>query len=99
MKRMALITIIIGMVIMLLGGTALAQRAGNVKESINYFQWFVWRGGAIGILLILLNFASIAIIINYFVTIRRTTLLPELVQQQINEMAVSYTHLTLPTKA
>ena len=90
MRRMVLTIFIVGMVIMLLGGTASAQKTGNVKESINYFQWFVWPGGGvIGIVLILLNFASIAIIINYFVTIRRTTLLPELVQQQINEMVAN----------
>ena len=90
MRRMVLSAIIVGILILSLGGAAMAQGAGDTEESVKYFQWFIWPGGGyIGILLLLLNFVSIAFIVNYFVSIRRANLLPELVHQQINEMVTN----------
>jgi len=65
-------------------GQAMAQEA-SVK-SVKYFDWFVIKGGAIGWLLILLDVVSVAIIIEHFITIRRTTLLPEHVRGQVGQL-------------
>lgn len=48
------------------------------------FEQFIWPGGGlIGILLILIDVASIALIVEHFVNVRRPTILPEPVLAQI----------------
>jgi len=61
---------------------ALAQAEGGEERS--YREWFIWPGGGvIGILLMLIDVASIALIIEHFITIRRTTILPEPVIEHV----------------
>lgn len=69
-------------------GVALAQdgRMGDDVNEISYLDWFVIKGGIIGWLLIAIDFASWAVIIEHFISIRRTTVLPEPVRAQIAEM-------------
>lgn len=78
--------LVAGGAILLLSGVALAQEAGQpVRRS--WFYWFIYPGGgAIGILLLLINVASWAIIIEHFLNIRRTTILPDMVREQITQM-------------
>ncbi len=53
----------------------------------NYFQILVWPGGGlIGMLLWLLSILTLAIIVEHFITIRRTNILPPLVTEQIRSM-------------
>ena len=70
-------------------GRAMAQSASpgeSTVESINYFDWFIVGGGSIGWLLILMDVASVAIIIQEFITIRRMTILPEHVRAQVGQL-------------
>lgn len=60
---------------------ALAQDGEG--RSRNMLQQFVVMGGAIGWLLIAIDVASVAIIIEHFISIRRATILPELDREQI----------------
>jgi len=56
-------------------------------EGVNAFEWFIWPGGGpIGILLILIDVASWAIIIEHFISIRRGTVLPEPVRGQVDQL-------------
>ncbi|HET6429796.1 MAG TPA: MotA/TolQ/ExbB proton channel family protein [Phycisphaerae bacterium] len=73
-------------VVLCLSAAALAQGEAPKETRIDYFHWFVAGGGAIGWLLILINFASWALIIEHFVTIRRANILPMPVQGQIDQM-------------
>ncbi|MFP4052768.1 MAG: MotA/TolQ/ExbB proton channel family protein [Phycisphaerae bacterium] len=53
----------------------------------NYFEILVWPGGGfIGMLLWLLSILTVAIIVEHFITIRRTNILPPLVTEQIRSM-------------
>ena len=73
--------------ILLFAGLALAQAdGGEAKTEVKYFEWFIKRGGVIGWLLLLINIISWAIIIEHFITIRRTNILPEHVRFQVQEM-------------
>ncbi|MHC4717902.1 MAG: MotA/TolQ/ExbB proton channel family protein [Planctomycetota bacterium] len=71
-----------------LGATAVAtaQTEGGPETGIDYFEWFIQKGGVIGWMLIAINFASWALIIEHFISIRRGNMLPEPVHAQINEM-------------
>ena len=61
----------------------LAQSDG----SMNYFKTLVWPGGGyIGLILWALSVVTLAIIIQYFITIRRGSLMPDLVRQQIQSL-------------
>jgi biopolymer transport protein ExbB len=65
---------------------ALAQDETGGQTEISYWNWFIVKGGAIGWLLLLINFISWGVIIEHFISIRRATLLPETTQQQVQEM-------------
>ena len=66
-------------------GLALAQAPGEVTRT-SYFEWFIIRGGVIGWLLIAIDVASWAIIIEHFISIRRLNIIPEAVRAQIGTM-------------
>lgn len=74
-----------------LTGLALAQEGGGGasdegKVEINYAEWFIVRGGFIAWLLIAIDIASWAVIIEHFISIRRATILPVPIRAQISEM-------------
>ncbi len=68
---------------------AMAQEAeppgGTVTET-SYFAWFVAGGGVIGWLLIAIDVASWAVIIEHFISIRRLNILPEGVRAEVGSM-------------
>lgn len=54
---------------------------------MNYFQILVWPGGGtIGMLLWMLSILTVAIMVQYFITIRRANIIPELIHDQIREL-------------
>jgi len=54
---------------------------------MNYFQVLVWPGGGvIGAVLWLMSIAMVAIVVEYFIAIRRTNIIPEMVHGQIREL-------------
>jgi len=60
----------------------LAQASGEV--GMDYFKILVWPGGGyIGMILWALSIVTLAVIIQYFISIRRANIIPELVQQQV----------------
>jgi len=67
-------------------GVALAQTGSDEPEKINYFTWFVVRGGAIGWLLILIDIGSWALIIEHIISIRQVNILPDTVRMQVSEL-------------
>jgi len=74
-------------VVLCLSAAVMAQAPGGTEQQgISYFHWFIAGGGVIGWLLIAINFASWALIIEHFITIRRGNILPYPVQSQIDEM-------------
>ena len=70
-----------------LAGVALAQQTvtGGTTQ-ISYFEWFIKKGGVIGWLLIAIDVASWALIIEHFITIRRPNILPDPIRGQIDQM-------------
>ena len=61
----------------------LAQMAIEGGE-MNYFKTLVWPGGGvIGLILWGMSIVTLGIMIQFFITIRRSTLMPDLVRQQI----------------
>jgi len=59
----------------------LAQTSGS---GMNYFETLIWPGGGyIGLILWGLSVVTLAIIIQFFITIRRGNVIPDLVRQQI----------------
>jgi len=50
---------------------------------MNYFEVLVIQGGAIGWLLWVLSVVTLAIMVQYFISIRRTTILPQEMRDQI----------------
>ena len=55
--------------------------------SINYFEVLVWPGGGlIGMILWAMSILTLAIIVQYFIAIRRENVIPEMVLAQIQEM-------------
>jgi biopolymer transport protein ExbB len=53
----------------------------------DYFSMLVWPGGGyIGLLLWAMSIMTLAIIIQYFITIRRGTVMPDLVRQNIQTL-------------
>lgn len=54
--------------------------------AMNYFEVLVMGGGSIGYLQWLICVATLAIIIEYFITIRRANVIPDPVRLQIQEM-------------
>jgi len=53
---------------------------------MNWFEILFIRGGGIGWLLWVLSIVTVAIIVQYFIAIRRSTLLPPAVQEQIQAL-------------
>lgn len=90
MRRRILISVALtAMVVMWFAGVAMAQtpeEAAPDTEKIDYFDWFVLKGGIIGWFLIAVDVASVAVIIEHFVTIRRLNILPEAVRTEISMM-------------
>lgn len=64
-----------------LAGIALAQDAGGeataASAALNYFDFFVIKGGWIAYLIILLSVVAVALTIEFCVSIRRATIVPE----------------------
>ncbi len=78
--------LIAALVLLWFTGAAMAQeaKAGKTKgEVTSYFDWFIIKGGPIGWLLILVDVASWAIIIEHFISIRRLNMVPEPIRAQI----------------
>ncbi len=65
---------------------AMAQGAEGGKIEISYFDWFIIKGGVIGWLLIAIDVASWAVIIEHFISIRRTTVLPDIVREEVGQL-------------
>ncbi len=91
MRRRILISAVIAIgVLAFMTGMALAQGGAEDKpegeKSVKYFEWFIKKGGPIGWLLIVVDIASWAVIIEHFISIRRMTLLPEVAKSQIGEL-------------
>lgn len=88
MRRRILISVALGALALLwFAGMALAQpAAGGGVTRTSYFEWFIIRGGVIAWLLIAIDVASWAIIIEHFISIRRLNILPEPVRDQIGSM-------------
>ncbi len=73
--------------VLFLAVPAMAQAgAAGEGEKTSVFTWFVVRGGVIGWLIILIDVASWAIIIEHFISIRRTNILPDPVREQVGQM-------------
>ena len=93
MRRRILICVVLSaFTVLWFAGVAMAQSAGagaDKTPSISYLDWFIVKGGPIGWFLILVNIASVAIIIEHFIAIRRTNIMPEPVQTQIGRMVES----------
>jgi len=54
---------------------------------MNYFQILVWPGGGtIGVLQWLISVVTVALIVQYFIAIRRQNVMPDLVRDQIQGM-------------
>ncbi len=54
---------------------------------MSYFDMLVWPGGGmIGVILWLMSFATLAVIIEQFLSIRRTVLLPETVSDHVGKL-------------
>ncbi len=55
----------------------------QADDGIDYFRTLVWPGGGyIGLLLWALSFVTLAVIIQFFITIRRGSIMPDLVRDQ-----------------
>jgi len=65
------------------GGTEVAKSKGH---SINYFDWFVNGGSWVGYILIVLSVVSVAMIIQHFVQVRKTIILPDMARLRIEQM-------------
>lgn len=65
----------------MLAGVAIAQDAGGepatASAALNYFDFFVVKGGWIAYLIILLSVVAVALTIEFCVSIRRATIVPE----------------------
>jgi len=60
---------------------------GQILADMDYFKMLVWPGGGyIGLLLWGLSVVTLAIIIQYFITIRRGSVMPDLVRQNIQTL-------------
>ncbi len=93
MKHMARIACIT--VVLFVGSVALAQAEkkapaadGEAKTAkrVSYFDWFVLGGDWVGFILIALSFVSVSLIIQHFIAIRRTTLMPPHVEAQVKAL-------------
>lgn len=89
-RRVLWLTVVpAALTVLWLAGTALAQGTTGPQATevqISYFDWFVIGGGGIGWLIMVIDVASVALAIEYFISIRRTTLVPDLVRAQVMQM-------------
>jgi biopolymer transport protein ExbB len=85
--RACMCLLIVALVLLWFTGVAIAQQAEagkkKVPEETSYFDWFIIKGGPIGWLLIVIDVASWAIIIEHFISIRRFNMVPEPIRAQI----------------
>jgi biopolymer transport protein ExbB len=57
-----------------------------IAANINYFEVLVLRGGTIGFVIWALSIVTVALMIRFFIAIRRANIMPELIQMQIEEL-------------
>ena len=55
-------------------------------EEFNYFKIIFMGGGGIGYLIWLISVVTVALIVQYLITIRRANIMPMLVHMQIQEL-------------
>ena len=80
--------LVAGLTLLTVGGAAWA--ADGQGQTRSMFEMFIWPGGgSIGILIILIDVASIALAIEHFLNIRRSRLLPDEVRRRVLEHARS----------
>lgn len=60
--------------------------AENEEVQINYFKILIMGGGVIGWIIWLISFVVLALVITFFITIRRTNILPDMVRMQVEEL-------------
>lgn len=91
MRRLSWIAAL--MLVLLMGSWALAQTppaagapAPSAGKVVSYFDWFVLGADWIGLILIPLSVISMGVIIQQFLTIRHSVVMPEPVSQQISQM-------------
>ena len=90
MRRMLWIQMVLaGGMLLGIASLALAQSPAGQTVRISYLDWFVQKGGVIGWLLIAIDVASWALIIEHFISIRRINILPETARAQIDQMVES----------
>jgi len=54
---------------------------------MNYFEVLVWPGGGtIGIILWLMSIGTVAIIVQYFIAIRRDSIVPNIFRQNVQQL-------------
>ena len=63
-----------------------AEDAAESGGEINWFEILVWGGGAIGGIIWILNVVVIALIISFFIMIRRANILPDMIRMQIEDL-------------
>lgn len=87
MKRLALVVLAVAVlacsVAVAQDGTAGAPKA---PQKVDYFKWFLTGGEWVGYVLMGLSVVSIAMIIQHFVQVRKTILLPDASRQVMDEM-------------
>jgi biopolymer transport protein ExbB len=73
-----------------IGSVAWAQATGGdapkPTHKVDYFRWFVHGGEWVGYILMVLSVCSVALIIQHFVQVRKSVILPEPVREQIELM-------------
>ena len=60
--------------------------AGPASESLNYFDFFVVKGGLIAWVIVLLSIAALALAIEYSISIRRSTIVPPSAVQETQRL-------------
>ncbi len=89
MRRTVWLTVFVTVLtLLLLAGPVFAQDgdASNAKTR-TLLEQFIWPGGGIiGILILLMDVASVALIVEHFISIRRLNILPDPVREQLRAM-------------
>lgn len=77
-------------VVLMAASVVFAQAAGGGTETkthkVDYFAWFVHGGDWVGYVLMVLSMVSVAMIIQHFVQVRKTIILPEAMFMQVEQM-------------
>jgi biopolymer transport protein ExbB len=78
------------LVVMITASAALAQSGGEPAQvkshKVDYFNWFVNGASWVGYILIVLSMISVAMIIQHFVQVRKSIILPEASRLRIEQM-------------